>query len=275
MATQSERELEENLIEQLVQLGYQNVVISDEKQLVSNLKAQLEKLNKIEPFSTKEFEQILNTLRKGSIFDKATLLRESKIDYTKDDGTVGFIALLNTIDWCENIYQVTNQITMSGKYENRYDVTILINGLPLVQIELKRRGLELKEAFEQTNRYERHSYSAGYGLFNFIQLFIISNGVNTKYYANNKISARTFKQTFYWADITNQPITQLMQFAYCFLDTCHLSKMICKYIVLNQTHQILMVLRPYQYYAVEAIIETYGTLREVEKLLLHLRRVRF
>ena len=255
MATQSERELEENLIEQLVQLGYQSVEIKDEADLVANLKTQLEELNEIEPFSEAEFMQILNKLRKGSIFQKSKLLRESKIDYTKDDGKVGYITLLNTIDWCKNRYQVTNQVTVNGKYKNRYDVTILINGFPLVQIELKRRGLELKEAFEQTNRYERHSYSAGYGLFNYIQLFVISNGVNTKYYANNKISARTFKQTFYWSDIDNKPITQLQQFAYTFLDTCHLSKMICKYIVLNETYEILMVLRPYQYYAVEAIVD--------------------
>lgn len=255
MSTQSERELENNLIEQLIQLGYERVSIRDENELVANLKIQLEKLNNIEPLSDKEFAQILNNLRKGSIYDKAKLLRQTKIDYTKDDGTVGYITLLNTIDWCKNQYQVTNQITINGKYKNRYDVTILINGLPLVQIELKRRGMELKEAFQQTNRYERHSYSAGYGLFNYIQLFVISNGVNTKYYANNKISARTFKQTFYWSDENNQLITQLKQFAYTFLDTCHLSKMICKYIVLNTTHEILMVLRPYQYYAVEAIVD--------------------
>ena len=255
MSTQSERELENKLIEQLVQLGYKFVTIRDENELVANLKTQLEELNSIEPLSEKEFDQILNQLRKGSIYDKAQLLRQPKIDYTKDDGSVGYISLLNSIDWCKNRYQVTNQITINGKYKNRYDVTILINGLPLVQIELKRRGMELKEAFEQTNRYERHSYSAGYGLFNYIQLFVISNGVNTKYYANNKISARSFKQTFYWSDVNNQLITQLQQFAYTFLDTCHLSKMICKYIVLNTTYKILMVLRPYQYYAVEQIVD--------------------
>lgn len=255
MGTQPERDLEGKLIEQLVQLGYASVSISDEAELVANLKIQLEKLNSITPMSDKEFAQILNKLRKGSVYDKAKLLRQPKIDYTKDDGTIGYLSLLNSIEWCKNIYQVTSQVTMNGKYENRYDVTILINGLPLVQIELKRRGLELKEAFEQTNRYERHSYSAGYGLFNYIQLFVISNGVNTKYYANNKISARTFKQTFYWSNEQNQPITQLRQFVYTFLDACHISKMICKYIVLNETHEILMVLRPYQYYAVEAIVK--------------------
>jgi len=143
---------------------------------------------------------------------------------------------------------------MTGKYDNRYDVTILINGLPLVQIELKRRGLELKEAFNQTNRYERHTYNSGKGLFQFIQLFVISNGVNTKYYANNPIKARSFKQTFYWADIENNLITNLPEFTTAFLEPCHLSKMITKYVVLN-TSNTMMVLRPYQYYATEAIVE--------------------
>lgn len=142
---------------------------------------------------------------------------------------------------------------MEGSYKNRYDVTILINGLPLAQIELKRRGLELKEAFNQTNRYQRHSYDASYGLFNYIQLFVISNGVNTKYYANNR--NQDFDQTFYWADVANKRITQLSEFAQLFLEPCHLSKMITKYIVLNETFKIMMICRPYQYYATELIID--------------------
>lgn len=142
---------------------------------------------------------------------------------------------------------------MEGSYKNRYDVTILINGLPLVQIELKRRGIELKEAFNQINRYQRHSFGASTGLFQYVQIFVISNGVNTKYYANNKY--QSFKQTFFWSDEANKTITNLEQFCFCFLDSCHLSKMICKYIVLSEAYKILMVLRPYQYYAVEALIE--------------------
>ena len=125
----------------------------------------------------------------------------------------------------------------------------------MVQIELKRRGLELKEAFNQTNRYERHSYWAGHGLFQFIQIFVISNGVNSKYYANSPIKARSFKQTFYWSDVENKLNTQLATFTDVFLEPCHISKMICKYVVLNESQKILMVLRPYQFYAVEAIIE--------------------
>jgi type I restriction enzyme R subunit len=143
---------------------------------------------------------------------------------------------------------------MEGKYKNRYDVTLLINGLPLVQIELKRRGLELKEAFNQVNRYQRHSFSSSYGLFQYIQIFVISNGVNTKYYANNRF--QSYKQTFYWTDIENKRLTNILNgFASDFLEKCHISKMICKYIVLNETSKILMVLRPYQYYAVEALVD--------------------
>jgi type I restriction enzyme R subunit len=132
-------------------------------------------------------------------------------------------------------------------------VTLLVNGLPLVQIELKRRGLELKEAFNQINRYQRHSFWASSGLFQYVQIFVISNGVNTKYYANNR--RQSFKQTFYWTDENNKAITQLEGFANAFLEKCHLSKMICKYIVLHESDKILMVLRPYQYYAVEALID--------------------
>ena len=122
----------------------------------------------------------------------------------------------------------------------------------MVQIELKRRGLELKEAFNQINRYQRHSFWASHGLFQYVQLFVISNGVNTKYYANNR--NQSFKQTFYWADEKNELITQLDAFAAVFLEKCQVSKMICKYIVLHESDKVLMVLRPYQYYAVEAII---------------------
>ena len=134
----------------------------------------------------------MNKLARGNIFEKAKILRD-KVDYTKDDGEIGYIELIDQIKWCKNEYQVTHQVTMKGTYTNRYDVTLLVNGLPLVQIELKRRGLELKEAFNQTNRYHRHSFAAGYGLFGYIQLFVISNGVNSKYYANNPVNKRDFK----------------------------------------------------------------------------------
>ena len=253
MTTQSEQTLENNLIAQLETLGFEKVRIDDETALLENLKSQLEKHNKTS-LSEREFKQILNKLAKGNIFEKAKILRD-KIDYIKDDGETAYIELINQIKWCKNEYQVTHQVTMKDKYTNRYDVTILINGLPLVQIELKRRGLEMKEAFNQTNRYHRHSFAAGYGLFGYLQLFVISNGVNTKYYANNPVNKRDFKQTFFWADKDNKKNSQLSEFAEDFLEKCQLSKMITKYIVLNQSERMLMVLRPYQYYAVEAIVE--------------------
>ena len=249
--TQSEQILENNLVKQLTTLGYEQVTIRNESDLLANLKAQLEKHNQLK-LSDNEFSKVLNHLNKGNVFDRAKTLRD-KFQLTKDDGTSAYIEFLNQEHWCQNQYQVTQQVSIEGKYKNRYDVTLLVNGLPLVQVELKRRGLELKEAFNQINRYQRHSFGASYALYQYVQLFVISNGVNTKYYANNR--RQSFKQTFYWADKDNKAITRLEEFAEAFLEKCHLSKIICKYIVLHESDKILMVLRPYQYYAVEAIID--------------------
>ena len=257
MNTQPEQILENSLVSQLEQLGYKKVVIKNETDLLANLKTQLEVHNGFQ-ISPTEFTQILNFINKGNIFERAKILRD-RVPYMSDKGENKTIELINQIHWCQNQFQVTQQVNIEGTYKNRYDVTVLINGLPLVQIELKRRGLELKEAFNQTNRYERHSYGAGQGLFQFIQVFVISNGVNTKYYSNSPLKARSFKQTFFWSDVKNRLITQLSAFADVFLEPCHISKMITKYVVLNESQQILMVLRPYQFYAVEAIIERVKT----------------
>lgn len=251
MTTQPEQILEDNLIAQLQKMSYDFVAIKDEKELLANLKAQIEIHNKIE-LSNKEFERVLNILNKGSIFDKAKILRE-KQHIVRDNGDSLYFSFIEQENWCQNQFQVTHQVNADGTYKNRYDVTLLINGLPLVQIELKRRGIELKEAFNQINRYQRHSFGASVGLFQYVQIFIISNGVNTKYYSNNKY--QSFKQTFFWSDEKNKIISQLEQFTFCFLDTCHVSKMICKYVVLSEAKKILMVLRPYQYFAVENLIE--------------------
>lgn len=252
MAKQPEQILEEQLVEQLQKLNYSLATIKDEKGLIANLKNQLEKHNSIK-FSDTEFEKVLNTLSKGSVFEKAKTLRE-KQHIVRDNGDNLYFEFIQTEHWCQNQFQVTHQVTMEGKYKNRYDVTLLINGLPLVQIELKRRGLELKEAFNQINRYQRHSFGANSGLYQYIQIFVISNGVNTKYYANNRF--QSFKQTFYWTDKENKRLTNILNgFTNEFLEPCHISKMICKYIVLNETQKILMVLRPYQFYAVEALVD--------------------
>lgn len=255
MSKQSEQILEEQLVSQLQKLGYKYISIVDENGLLKNLKSQLEKHNNI-TFSDSEFEKVMNILNKGSVFEKAKILREQKHHIKRDNGDNLYFEFLNVEHWCQNEYQVTNQITQEGKYVNRYDVTLLINGLPLVQIELKRRGLEMKEAFDQINRYQKHSFGAGKGLFHFVQLFVISNGVNTKYFSNFGTHKQEFLQTFHWTDEKNNPLNNILNgFTDTFLEPCHVSKMICKYIVLNETDKRLMVLRPYQYYAVESIIK--------------------
>lgn len=252
MPTQSEQILEDKLVDQLQNLGYKKVIIPNEDALIANLKTQLEKHNNIR-FSGDEFSRVLNILSKGSVFDKAKTLRE-KQHIVRDNGDNLYFEFLNTIHWCQNQYQVTHQVTIDGNYKNRYDVSLLVNGMPLVQIELKRRGLEMKEAFNQVNRYQRHSFGSNSALYQYVQIFIISNGVNTKYYANNR--HQSFKQTFYWSNKENKRLTNILNgFTSEFLEPCHLSKMICKYIVLNETNKILMVLRPYQFYAVEAMID--------------------
>ena len=256
--SQAEAELEKNLITRLTGLGYEPVTIRDGAELLANLKRQLEKHNRV-TLSNAEFDKVLNQLDKGNVFDRAKTLRD-RFQLTRDDGSSLYVQFLNTEEWCRNEYQVTSQVTVEGSYRNRYDVTLLINGLPLVQIELKRRGLELKEAFNQINRYQRHSFWSARGLFNYVQIFVISNGVNTKYYANNR--DQSFKQTFNWAKEDNELITQLDQFADAFLEKCHVSKMICRYTVLQETDKVLMVLRPYQYFAVEAIVDRVKTGRK-------------
>ncbi|WP_409199829.1 type I restriction endonuclease subunit R [Methanobrevibacter sp. DSM 116169] len=251
MSIQSEANLEESMLKQLIDLGYERVKIKDKKDLEKNLKKQIEKFNAKELKETEltnvEFDKLLTHLESGTIFNKAEKLRDH-YPLKRDKETI-YLRFFNKKDWCKNLFQVSNQITFEKKYSNRYDVTILINGLPLVQIELKRRGQSIKKAFEQIRRYQIHSY---HKLFNYIQMFVISNGVNTKYFVNNK--EQNFKFTFYWKDKDNKNINRLEQFTDVFLDKCHISKMIAKYMVLNQTTQTLMVLRAYQYYAVEALV---------------------
>lgn len=247
MSTQSEAVLEENLINKLSNEGYERIAIKDEDQLNQNFKTQIEKFNHCE-LSDEEFRKLLIYLNEGSIYDKAKKLRDRY--YVDRDNDSFYISFLNQKDWCRNSFQISNQITMRGKYENRYDVTILINGLPLVQIELKRRGMALKEAFNQINRYKRHSYK---GLFNYIQIFVISNGVNTKYFANGDAPAE-FGFTYFWKDEDNRNITNLDEFAETFLEKCNLAKMISRYMVFHESDKTLMVLRAYQKYAAEAIV---------------------
>ena len=250
MTKQPEALLEHNLIQQLVGLGYTSAKLQDGDALVYNLKSQLEAFNTTS-YSDKEFDAILNHLAKGNVFEKAKTLRD-RFSFTREDGEAVYVRFYDSESWSNNLFQVTNQVQQTGSYLNRYDVTLLVNGFPLVQIELKRRGTEIKEAFNQINRYQRHSFWSNHGLFQYAQLFVISNGGNTKYLANNKL--QSVKQTFYWADGNNKNITDLTQFAASFLNPNHLGKMIAQYVVMNEAHKIMMILRPYQYYAAEAII---------------------
>lgn len=247
MSHQSEAQLEQELLKQLNTLGFSSVVLSDSSALTTNLKTQLEKFNNA-TFSDNEFTRILNHLNKGDRFTKAKTLRD-RFALSRDDESTFYVRFFNMDTWCKNEYQVAHQVTQTGSYKNRYDVTLFINGLPLVHIELKRRGVEMKEAFNQVQRYHKHSFTGT--LFEYVQIFILSNGVNTKYFANNP--KQTFEQTFYWTDQNNKKIATLQEFADAFLEKCRVSEFIAEYIVLAEAKQIPMILRPYQYYAVRAI----------------------
>ncbi|HMV10873.1 MAG TPA: type I restriction endonuclease subunit R [Cyclobacteriaceae bacterium] len=250
MSIQSEAILEEFLIRQLTHLGYHSVRIADGNELLENLKSQLESFNKT-TFTPKEFTAIVNHLAKGNVFEKAKTLKD-RYNLTREDGTNFYVRFFNSENVSQNLFQVTNQVTLEGTYKNRFDVTLLVNGLPLVQIELKRKGIEIKEAFNQINRYQKHSFWSNHGLFQYVQLFVISNYVDTKYLANNQL--QSVLQTFFWADENNRNIKELPAFTNEFLSPARLGNYIAHYVVLNETFKNLMVLRPYQYYAVEAII---------------------
>jgi len=255
---QTEAELEEELLGRLHSNGYERIIIKDEDALKGNLRRQIDIHNKgklITPLTDSEFDRVLHHLNKGNIFDRAHTLREKMALKRDGEKEIVYIEFINKAQWCKNTFQVTNQVTVVGKHKNRYDVTILINGLPLVQIELKKRGIAIEDAFNQTGRYNDHSYSSGSGLFSYIQLFVISNGANTKYYANVDTQNRSLKQTFFWADSNKNQIAGLIPFADVFLDPCFIAKMITQYIILHSSDKKLYVLRSYQYHAAEAILE--------------------
>lgn len=257
MTAQSEQALENGLIATLKDMSYEYVQIKEETNLINNFKTQLEKHNAKAlaeigrtSFTENEFEKIRIFLEGGTLFEKSKKLRDLFPLETDDGQHRIWVEFLNKNHWCQNEFQVSNQITIEGRKTCRYDVTILINGLPLVQIELKKRGVELKQAYQQIQRYQKTSFR---GLFDYIQIFVISNGVNTRYFANNPNCG--YKFTFNWTLPGNEPINDLSQFATHFFDKCTLGKMISKYIVMHEGDKCLMVLRPYQYYAVEKILD--------------------
>ena len=271
---QSEADLEKAFIKQLEAQAYEYIKIDSEQALIDNLRKQLEKLNNIQ-FTDSEWKQFFTTKianNSNGIVEKTTIIQEDYIQILKrEDGSEKNIYLLDKADIHNNRLQVLNQYTTTnGKYENRYDVTILVNGLPLVHVELKRRGVDIKEAFNQINRYSRDSFWAGCGLFEYIQIFVISNGTYTKYYSNTtrfthikeqgkksaskgKRTSNSFEFTSWWADASNKPITDLMDFAKTFFAKHTILRILTRHCIFT-SEKLLLVMRPYQIVATERII---------------------
>lgn len=252
MGYQSEAQLEEHLIEKLIAQGYERVVLNDYDALVENFREQLNNFNADvlgRKLSDAEFKRVLNTVDSKTVYASARQLRDS-FTLELDDGREIYMKLFSD-DPEKNIYQVTNQVTVVGKYKNRYDVSLLINGLPLVQIELKRSGVDVKEAINQIDRYRIHSYK---GLFHYVQLFVVSNSVETRYFSNTDDKRIMKSLTFYWTDEANRRMNKLDEFSENFFDKTKLTKMIAKYMIIKDTEKVIMAMRPYQIYATEAIV---------------------
>ena len=265
---ESEARLESHFITQLQSQGYEYAKhIKDEGALLANLKIQMERLNEC-AFSDSEWQRLLSSViakENDSIVDKTTLIQENHLhSFEFDNGTSKNIMLVDKQNLHRNTLQVVNQYNAQiNGYKNRYDVTILVNGLPLVHIELKKRGVELKNAFEQIQRYGRESFFAGSGLFNFVQIFVISNGTFSKYYSNTTRDRHlkerdikgndSFEFTSFWADFENKQIFDLVDFTRTFLAKHAFLNVLFRYCVFDTTKNLL-VMRPYQIAATEAII---------------------
>jgi type I restriction enzyme R subunit len=271
---QSEADLEKAFIEQLQTQAYDYLPITSEDELIANLRLQLEALNNYQ-FTNSEWEQFFKgkiANQNNGIEEKTTIIQEDHIQLlTRDDGTVKNIYLIDKANIHNNRLQVVNQYAVdNGQRANRYDVTVLVNGFPLVHIELKKRGVDIKEAFNQINRYNRESFWAGCGLFEYVQLFVISNGTYTKYYSNTtrfthirelgdgavkkgKRTSNSFEFTSWWADANNRPIVDLMDFGRTFFAKHTLLNLLTKYCVFT-SDKLLLAMRPYQIVATERIL---------------------
>lgn len=274
-AYQSEADLEKEFIKLLGEQGYEYLPIHTETDLISNLRTQLEKLNNYH-FTNNEWEQFFNTCianKNDDIVAKTTKIQEDYIKVLRrDTGESRNIYLIDKNNIHNNFVQVINQyVEEGGNYDTRYDVTILVNGLPLVHIELKSRGNQLREAFNQINRYQRDSFWAGCGLYEYVQIFVISNGTNTKYYSNttranhikeaetggrnkSKKTSNSFEFSSFWADSNNKVINDLVDFTKTFFSKHTLLNILTKYCVFT-SERMLMVMRPYQIAATERILQ--------------------
>ena len=271
---QSEAELEKEFIRQLETQGYERISINSEKDLVANLRKQLEKLNNYS-FSENEWQSFFSTVianPNNGIADKSRLIQEDYVQALKrDDGSTKNIRLIDKTNIHNNYLQIINQYEQNdGTHKNRYDVSVLVNGLPLVHIELKRRGVAIREAFNQINRYQRESFWSASGLYEYVQIFVISNGTNTKYYSNttreshikeissgnkskSKKTSNSFEFTSFWADGNNRVITDLIDFSRTFFAKHTILGILTRYCVFT-SEQLLLVMRPYQICATERII---------------------
>lgn len=271
---QNEADLEKAFIKMLTEQGYEYIKIHDGESLVNNLRKQLELLNDYQ-FTDKEWERFFkNNIANANegIVEKTRKVQEDYIqNLTRDNGITKNITLIDKKNIYNNKLQVINQYEEhEGKYDNRYDVTILVNGLPLIHIELKRRGVPLKEAFNQINRYQRESFWAGCGLYEYVQVFVISNGTSTKYYSNTtrishikecdnsrktrrKKTSNSFEFTSYWADSNNKIISDLVDFTKTFFAKYTILNILTRYCVFT-SEELLLVMRPYQIVATERIL---------------------
>ncbi len=271
---QSEADMEQDFIRQLERQAYERVNITSEAELIANLRIQLERLNDIK-FTDKEwtafFTEHLGNPNHGIVEKTRTIQEDNRKTIVREDGSTANITIIDKADIYNNHLQVINQyVTEGGAYDNRYDVTILVNGLPLVHVELKRRGVSIKDAFNQINRYQRDSFWAGCGLYEFVQIFIISNGTITKYYSNTTRDAHvndqkrrgkgktqtsnSFEFTSYWARFDNEPIYDLVDFTQTFLAKHTLLNILTRYCIFT-SENILLVMRPYQIAATERILQ--------------------
>lgn len=272
---QSEAEMESDFIGRLTRQAYEHIAITSEKELIANLRHQLERLNGI-TFDDKEwadfFTEYIGNPNMGIVEKTRTIQEDNVKAWTRPDGSLVNIALIDKANIHNNSLQVINQyVPDGGAYDNRYDVTILVNGLPLVHVELKRRGVSIKDAFNQIYRYQRDSFWAGCGLYEFVQIFVISNGTLTKYYSNTtrdavsksnqkngkgsgkKQTSNSFEFTSYWATKSNTPVYDLMDFTQTFFSKHTLLNILTKYCVFT-SENLLLVMRPYQIAATEEIM---------------------
>lgn len=271
-AYQSEAQLEDAFVKQLCRQGYERLVVSSEEELVANLRTQLEALNRIS-FSDKEWARLFKgwiAADNNGIVEKTRRIQRDHVYALRmDDGSVRNVSLIDKRNVHNNRMQVMNQYAQQGSYDNRYDVTVLVNGLPLVHVELKRRGVAIQEAFNQIERYQRDSFWSGCGLYEYVQIFVISNGTHTKYYSNTtrfsaieeragkktrgKKSSNSFKFTSWWAAADNMPIYDLVPFTATFFAKHALLNILTKYCVFD-VEEKLLVMRPYQIVATERIL---------------------